>query len=116
MMEQVGLQDLGVEAIRHTLKMAPSPDRKRGILLALKKITRMAELQRDMEEEIETIIEEQRQQAHRARIQVARRLFSGVDVRVGENTTTIIDDQEQVTLRVVEVEGETVLDIGPLRG
>lgn len=116
MMEQVGLQDLGVEAIRQTLKVAVSPDRKRGILLVLKKITRMAELQRDMEQEIETIVEEQRQQARRGHIQVGRKLFSGVDIRIGENTTTIIDDQEQVSIRLVEKEGETTLEIGPLRG
>lgn len=76
----------------------------------------MAELQRDMEQEIETIVEQQRQQARRGHIQVGRKLFSGVDIRIGENTTTIIDDQEQVSIRLVEKEGETTLEIGPLRG
>ena len=116
MMAQAGLQDLGVEAIRHTLKMAPSPVHKRGILLALKKITRMAELQRNMEQEIERIVAEQRQQARRARIEISQVLFSGVDIRIGEETTTVMDDYEGVLVSLLEVEGEARLDMGPLRG
>ena len=66
----------------------------------------MAELEQNLQKELEEISEEQRKVALKATIRVANELFAGVELRIGEQTMVINQDQDKVEFKLVQEEEE----------
>ena len=97
------------------LTLARSPKDKQSILLNVKRIAKVAELEQNLQKELEDIAEEQRKVALKASIRVASELFTGVELRIGEQTMVINEDKDKVGFKLVQEEEELKIQEGPLR-
>ncbi len=114
-MKTIGVESLEVEFIKQRLTLARSPKDKQSILLNVKRIAKVAELEQNLQKELEDIAEEQRKVALKASIRVASELFTGVELRIGEQTMVINEDKDKVGFKLVQEEEELKIQEGPLR-
>ena len=76
------------------MTLARSPKDKQSILLNVKRIAKVA---------------------LKASIRVASELFTGVELRIGEQTMVINEDKDKVGFKLVQEEEELKIQEGPLR-
>ncbi len=113
-MEALGLASLDIEAIRARLQKPASREKRRDALLALKRLTRLSERRMVLRGEMEEIVEAQRVLARRARIVVRGTLYSGVEVRLGEESLSFNEERQRLQLRLSEEEGRLRVVEGPI--
>ena len=92
--------------IKQRLARCPSPKQKQAMLMAIKRIAKVAELEQNQQLELEEIAEAQRKLSHQTTINVVSELFAGVDLRIGEQTETIREDKEKVCFKLVTEDEE----------
>ena len=107
LLEKIGVDTLDLQLIKQKLVTVRSPKEKQAMLMAVKRIAKLAELEKNQEGELEEIAESQRKLSHKTTIDVASDLFAGVELRIGEQTDLIKEDTEKVSFRLV-VEDEEV--------
>lgn len=116
LMERYGLDSLEPEALRLRLQRARSPAVRQALGTGLKRIARIVVLRDSQRRELEELAEGQRQLSRRAEVTVWNRLFAGVEIRLGEQTLTVMDDRDRVRLRLVQKDEGLEVEIGPARG
>jgi len=103
------LRSLGVETLDLGLL-------KQAMLVSMKRVAKIAELEKNQQTELEEIAEDQRQLAHRISIQVGSQMYAGVELRIGELTQTIHEDTERVSYRLLTKDEQTRIQEEPLTG
>jgi hypothetical protein len=106
-----GLKHPDAALIRQKVRLCQNPAQKAILLRSVKVLSQLTEQHQRLRGELEALIETQRQLAAQAEIVVNEQLFAGVEVRVGEYTLHVKEDQQHVRLRLVEEEGRTSLQI-----
>jgi hypothetical protein len=115
LMEKIGVDSLDMEVIRRKLQVTASPQQKKLIVSGLKRIARVTSLHESLHQEAEELAARQRQLARQAFIIIHDRLFSGVEVRMGEETLAIGEDRERIRLRLAEEDNQLKILADPLR-
>ena len=115
LMEKIGVESLDMEIIRRKLQLTASPQQKKLIVSGLKRIARVTSLHDSLHQEVEELAARQRQLARQAFIIIHDRLFSGVEVRMGEETLAISEDRERIRLRLTEEDNQLKILADPLR-
>ena len=88
--------------------MTTNSERTNSPTFSLKRIAKIAELEQHQLQELEEIAETQRKLSHKTNINVVSELFAGAELRIGEQTKLIREDQDKVTFHLVtedDVEG-----------
>ena len=106
LLKKLGVESLDVSLIKQRLARCPSPKQKQAMLMAIKRIAKVAELEQNQQLELEEIAEAQRKLSHQTTINVVSELFAGVDLRIGEQTETIREDKEKVCFKLVTEDEE----------
>ena len=115
LMEKIGVDSLDMEVIRQKLQLTASPQQKKLIVSGLKRIARVTSLHESLHQEVEELATKQRQLARQAFIIIRDRLFSGVEVRMGEETLAIGEDRERIRLRLAEEDNQLKILADPMR-
>jgi len=113
-MEALGLSSIDVEEIRARLRRPTTRERRRDALLAVKRLARLSERRQQLRTEMNDIIAAQRLLARQARIVVRGKLYSGVDVRLGEESLSYNEEKQHLQLRLSESEGKLRIVEGPI--
>ncbi len=113
-MEALGLSSIDVEEIRARLRRPTTRERRRDALLAVKRLARLSERRQQLRTEMNDIIAAQRLLARQARIVVRGTLYSGVDVRLGEESLSYNEEKQRVQLHLGEKEGRLRIVEGPI--
>lgn len=113
-MEALGLSSIDVEEIRARLRRPTTRERRRDALLAVKRLARLSEKRQQLRTEMNEIIAAQRLLARQARIIVRGKLYSGVDVRLGEESLSYNEEKQHLQLRLSESEGRLRVVEGPI--
>jgi len=104
-MEALGLASIDVEEIRARLRQSATRERRRDALLAVKRLARLSERRQQLRAEMTEIVAAQRLLARKARIVVRGTLYSGVEVRLGEESISYNEEKQRLQLRLGEEEG-----------
>ncbi|MBT4609401.1 MAG: DUF342 domain-containing protein [Gemmatimonadetes bacterium] len=115
LLKKLGVDTLDLDLIKQKLARVASAKQKQQMLMAVKRIAKIAELERNQQVELEEIAEEQRKLAMRTQINVLNDLFAGVEVRVGEHTELIREDAEKCSFRLVTEDEEQKIFMDALR-
>jgi uncharacterized protein (DUF342 family) len=113
-MAALGLSSIDVEEIRARLRRPTTRERRRDALLAVKRLARLSEKCQQLRTELNEIIAAQRLLARQARIIVRGKLYSGVDVRLGEESLSYNEEKQHLQLRLSESEGRLRVVEGPI--
>lgn len=113
-MAALGLSSIDVEEIRARLRRPTTRERRRDALLAVKRLARLSEKCQQLRTEMNEIIAAQRLLARQARIIVRGKLYSGVDVRLGEESLSYNEEKQHLQLRLSESEGRLRVVEGPI--
>jgi len=116
MLERIGVPSLDVALIKQKLAFCRSPKDKQKILMMVKRIAKVAELEQSLQKELEEIAEIQRKLALQTYISVHSQLFAGAELRIGEQTKIVNDDEERVTFSLVQDDDEQTIQQGPYKG
>ena len=116
MLERIGVPSLDVALIKQKLAFCRSPKDKQKILMMVKRIAKVAELEQSLQKELEEIAETQRKLALQTYISVHSQLFAGVELRIGEQTQIVNDDEERVSFNLVQGDDEQTIQKGPYKG
>jgi uncharacterized protein (DUF342 family) len=81
------------------------------MLRSVKALSQMTQKRQGLHEELQALLETQRQLASQAAIVANEQLFAGVEIRVGEHTLRVREDQQHVRIRLVEEEERTSIQI-----
>ena len=114
MTNQLGMEELDIGLLKHRLQQASSAHAKKAIILAIKKIARLAELRRDLEREIEELLATQRELSESAKVEVQGTLFSGVEMRIGEAVLRTNQDSRRICAELVREEDVETVALRPL--
>jgi hypothetical protein len=106
LLKKLGVESLDVSLIKQRLARCPSPKQKQAMLMAVKRIAKVAELEQNQQAELEEIAEAQRKLSHQTNINVVSELFAGVELRIGEQTETVREDKEKVSFKLVTEDEE----------
>ena len=109
LLNSMGMETLDLDQLKVKLARSKSPKEKQAMLVSVKRIAKIAELEKNQQEELEEIAESQRKLSHRTTIAVINQLFAGVELRIGELTELIREDKEKVSYRLVTEDEETRL-------
>ena len=109
LLKSLGMETLDLAQLKVKLARCPSSKEKQAMLVSVKRIAKIAELEKNQQEELEEIAETQRKLAHRTSISVVNQLFAGVELRIGELTELVREDKEKVSYRLVTEDEETRL-------
>ncbi|MBT3343169.1 MAG: DUF342 domain-containing protein [Gemmatimonadetes bacterium] len=115
LLKKLGVEHLDLDLIKQKLARVASAKQKQQMLMAVKRIAKIAELERNQQEELEEIAEEQRKLAQRTQINVLNDLFAGVEIRIGEHTELIREDAEKCSFRLVTEDEEQKIFMDGLR-
>ena len=115
LLKKLGVDHLDLDLIKQKLSRVASAKQKQQMLMAVKRIAKIAELERNQQVELEAIAEEQRKLALRTQINVLNELFAGVEIRVGEHTELIREDAEKCSFRLVTEDEEQKIFMDALR-
>ncbi len=115
LLANIGIPSKDVGLIKQKLSYCRDAEEKQKILMTVKRIAKVAELVKSLEDELDEIAEMQRKLSLRTSINVHGTLFSGVEMRIGELTQSISDDQQHIGYRIVQEEEEQTIQMGPYR-
>ena len=104
-MEALGLDSIDVEEIRARLRRPATRERRRDALLGVKRLARLSERRQQLRAEMAEIVAAQRTLARQARIIVRGTLYSGVEVRLGEESISYNKEKQHLQLRLGEEDG-----------
>ena len=113
-MEALSLPSLDIEAIRARLRRPAVKEKRRDALLAVKRLARLSERRQKLRREMEQIVEAQHKLGDRARIVVRGTLYSGVEVRLGEESRSFPEERQHLQLRLGVEEGRRRVVEGPI--
>jgi hypothetical protein len=116
LLRSVGLDSTDLALIRQRLARCRTPKEKQGILSCLKRVAKVAELEQGLQQELSEIAETQRKLAFRATANVQNELFAGVELRIGEETLTLHDDDAKVSFRLIQEDEQLSIQKGPFKG
>ena len=116
LMESIDIPSLDVEIIKQKLARTRSAKSKQAILLGVKRIAKFEELEQNLQKELEEIARKQRQLSLQSRVNVVNKLFSGVDLRIGEETLLVTADKERVSFCLLKELEEIKIHEEPFRG
>ena len=116
LLDGIGVPSMDVELIKQKLARCRSPKDKQSILLAVKRIAKVAELEQNLQNELEEIAKLQQQMSLKAAINVTNDFFAGVELRLGEETLLIQEDKQKVRFRLVKEEEELKIQEEPVKG
>ncbi len=116
LLRAVGLESSEVPAVRQRLARCRTPQDKQAVLSCLKRVARIASIEQSLQDELAAIAQTQRRLAIKATVSVQARLFAGVELRLGEVGLTVPDDEDRITLGLVEEDGRLVVRRGAFRG
>ena len=111
----IGVSSVDVSLIKQKLSYCRTNEEKQKILSTVKRIAKIAELVKSLEEELEEIADSQRRLSLQSSINVQGKLFSGVELRIGELTHSIIEDEQRIGYRLVQEEDEQEIQAGPYK-
>ena len=114
-MESIGVPSLDVELIKQKLARTRNPKDKKAILMGVKRVAKVAELEQNLEKELEEIGKQQQDTSMQAGINVANEFFSGVELRIGEETLSLQEDKSKVSFRLVKEEDELKIQEEPFK-
>lgn len=106
LLKKLGVDRLDLDLIKQKLARSPSAKQKQAMLVAVKRIAKIAELGRNQQEELEEIAELQRKLAIKTTVNVLADMFAGVEIRIGEQTELIREDCERCSYKLVIDEEE----------
>ena len=106
MMKSISVDSLDVALIKQRLSMCRSPKDRQNVLQTIKRIAKIAELEQNQQKELEEIAEAQRELATKVYILVTNEIFSGVELRIGEEKLMLLEDQSSSRFRLVKDEDE----------
>jgi uncharacterized protein (DUF342 family) len=101
LLKKLGGDSLDLNRIKQKLARCASAKQKKSMLVAIKRIAKIAELERNQQEELQQIADEQRKLAARTTINVLNDLFAGAEIRIGEQTEMIREDCEHCSYKLV---------------
>ena len=116
LLKKIGVENLDLQLIKQKLAHCTSPKQKQSMLMAVKRIGKIAELEQNQQQELEEIAEAQRKLSHETNINVASELFAGAELRIGEQTELIREDQGKVTFHLVTEEDVERIQMDTLSG
>ena len=116
MMKTIGVDSLDLALIKQKLARSRDPKQKKTILLCIKRVAKIADLQQNLQKELSDIAENQRKLAFMTSINVQNDIFSGVELRIGEQTLILQDDQAKVSFRLVQNDEILDIQVGPFKG
>ena len=116
LMRTIGVPSLDVQLIKQKLARSRSPKDKQSILLGVKRIAKVAELEQNLQKELDAIAKDQQLLSFRASVNVVNSFFAGVELRIGEETLLLHEDKEKVTYRLIKEEEELNIREEPLKG
>ena len=114
LMRRLEIDSLEVAAIRAKLRRMPAGEEKKRLVQGAKRLLRISQVRTALRQEMQVIIEAQREQALAADIAIRDQLFSGVEVRLGEETMAIVEERQRVHFQLVLEEGQRKLKMRPL--
>lgn len=115
LLKKLGVDRLDLDQIKQKLARSPSANHKQQMLMAVKRIAKVAELERNQQEELQQIAELQRKLAVKTSVNVVNELFAGVEIRIGEQTELVREDADRCTFRLVIDEDEQKIQQEVLR-
>ena len=116
LLKKVGVDTLDLQLIKQKLAHCDSPKQKQAMLMAVKRIAKIAELEQNQQQELEEIAEAQRKLSRQTNVNVIAEFFAGVELRIGEQTDLIREDSEKVSFRLVTEEEEEKIQMDGLSG
>ena len=116
LMESIDIPSLDLEIIKQKLARTRSSKDKQAILLGVKRIAKVAELEQNLQKELKEIAQKQRQLSLQSRVNVVNKLFSGVDLRIGEETMLVTADKERVSFCLFKEQEEIRIQEEPFKG
>jgi uncharacterized protein (DUF342 family) len=114
LMTSFGLRHLDPELIKQKLRACSDPQDKKLLLRGVRMLSELTEKRQSSQKEMEAVVEAQRKLARQAAVVVSNELFAGVEIRVGEHSIKIQEDKERVSIRLVEEDERTVIQVAPL--
>jgi hypothetical protein len=84
--------------------------------MMVKCIAKVAELEQSLQKELEEIAETQRKLALRTNISVHSQLSAGAELRIGELTKIVHDDENNISFSLVEENDKQTIKMGPYKG
>ena len=96
--------------------MTTNSERTNSPTFSLKRIAKIAELEQNQQQELEEIAEGQRKLSHKTNINVVSELFAGAELRIGEQTELIREDQDKVTFHLVTEDDVERIQMDTLSG
>ncbi|MFH1572023.1 MAG: flagellar assembly protein A [Gemmatimonadota bacterium] len=115
LLKTLGMETLDLDLLKQKLARCASPQQKQAMLVSVKRIAKIAELEKNQEQELAEIAEGQRKLAHQTRINVVSQLFAGVELRIGELTELVREDKDKVSFRLITEDEQTRLQEEVLR-
>ena len=115
-MKGIGIESMDLEIIKQKIARSRDPKEKKKILVSLKRIAKVAELEQNLQKELAEIAENQRQLSFRTSVNVQNELFAGVELRIGEQTLVLQDDENKVSFRLVQEDDELEIQKAPFSG
>jgi hypothetical protein len=115
MLDRIGVANLDVALIKQKLSAVRSPKDKQKILLSVKRITKIAELEQNLQNEMEEIAKAQRRLGLKTRVDIQKELFAGVELRIGELTHIVNDDQISVSFGLAQDDEELIIQMNAYR-
>ena len=115
-MESIDIPSLYLEVTEPKLACTRSSKDKQAILLGVKRIAKVAELEQNLQKELKEIAQKQRQLSLQSRVNVVNKLFSGVDLRIGEETMLVTADKERVSFCLFKEQEEIRIQEEPFKG
>ena len=116
LMETIDVDSLDIELIKQKLASCRDSGDKQAILICLKRIAKIAELEQNLQEELDEIAASQRKLAFRTSINIQNELFAGTEFRIGEQTLVIQNDETTLSYHLVQNEKGLSIQKGPFRG
>ena len=101
LLKTLGVDSLDLNLIKQKLARCASAKQKKSMLVAIKRIAKIAELERIQQEELQQIADEQRKLAVKTTINVLTDLFAGAEIRIGEQTEMIREDCARCSYKLV---------------
>lgn len=115
LLTRIGLSSMDIAQVKKKLSFCRTAKEKQKVLQIVKRIAHVAELEDNLQRELEDIADRQRRTALRTFISIHGKLFAGVELRIGELTHLISDDLQNISFGIVQNEEEQSIQVGPFR-
>ena len=102
LLKKLGVETLDLPVIKEKLARCTSPSQRQSMLKAVKHIAKVSGLLENQQRELREIADSQRQLARQTTVDVARHVFAGVELRIGEQTELLRRDVAKVSFRLVD--------------